>query len=205
MSDIIIFDIGRVLVEWEPVAFYEQEIGKERADAFFAAVPMFERHFRSDAGENFFEVIAETANDFPLWRNEVEIWADRWADFTNTPIAGTVAIKDAFHRKGLPVYGLSNFGVENFPITQALHPALQNFDKLFLSGALKISKPDPAIYAHVENIVRTDPSNLTFIDDSPANIETAISRGWNGHLFETPDKLKDYVTERGLLNAEDLA
>lgn len=199
--EIFVFDIGRVLVEWEPEEFYKRVIGADRAKAFFAAVPIFDIHFRSDAGENFYDVIAEAAENYPDWRDEIQIWADRWADFTNVGIDGTIAIKDELHRMGKTVYGLSNFGAENFPITQAMHPCLQNFDKLFLSGELKISKPDPRIYAHVETHSGHPPSTHFFIDDSPANIEAAADRGWQTHLFETPDKLRRDLSERGLIDA----
>ena len=203
MIQIVIFDIGRVLVEWEPEQFYAEELGADRAAAFFANVPMMERHFRSDEGENFFEVIQEAARDFPDWAPEIRMWAERWADFTNKPIALSGVIKDKLMAKSIPVWGLSNFGVDNYPITRDQIPSLQHFDRLFLSGELKIAKPDPAIYAHVEKEAGVDPSVLYFIDDTPANIEAAKTRGWQTHLFRGPSGLLADVIHRGLLSPKD--
>ena len=203
MIKIVIFDIGRVLVEWEPEQFYAAELGTCRAAAFFANVPMMERHFRSDAGENFFDVIEETALDFPDWATEIRMWAERWADFTNTPIELSGMIKEKLIEKGIPVWGLSNFGVQNYPITRDQIPSLQRFDRLFLSGELKIAKPDPAIYAHVEKEAGVDSSELYFIDDTPANIDAAAQRGWQTHLFRGPSGLLQDLMQHGLLEVGD--
>ncbi|MEM7240737.1 MAG: HAD-IA family hydrolase [Pseudomonadota bacterium] len=203
MIQIVIFDIGRVLVEWEPEQFYAAQIGSKRAGAFFANVPMMDRHFRSDAGENFYDVIEETAQEFPDWATEIHMWADRWAEFTNQPIALSGEIKAKLMAKNIPVWGLSNFGVENYPVTRDQIPSLQNFDRLYLSGDLKLVKPDPAIYAYVEKEANADPSALFFIDDTPANIEAAAQRGWQTHLFRGAAGLLDDLIQRGLLSTED--
>ena len=203
MVEIVVFDIGRVLVEWDPEAYYAKKIGAKRAAQFFATVPMFDQHFKSDQGENFFDVIEATAKAYPDWEAEIKLWAEDWDEITKDPISLSAEIMMALKARGIPVWGLSNFGAENFPITQAQHPVLQSFDRLFLSGELMLVKPDPAIYALVEEQADCAPESLYFIDDTPANIEAAKTRGWQTHHFKGPAFLLGDLVERGLLTAED--
>ena len=115
MIKIVIFDIGRVLVEWDPERYYAKKLGPKRAAEFFASVPIFDIHFRTDQGENFYDVIEEAAHAYPNWAAEIRAWATEWGDITKTPIAVTAEILDKLKKRGTPIWGSPISGQKIFP------------------------------------------------------------------------------------------
>ena len=105
----------------------------------------------------------------------------------------------------MPVFVLSNFGAENFPLSQAQFPFLTEFDRFYISGRMKMRKPDPAIYAAVEADCGLPAQSLLFADDRAENIDAAHARGWQTHLFTTPESWADCLVAAGLINRKDAA
>ena len=110
MINAVLFDIGNVLVGWNPFAVYDVLIGPDRRHAFFDAVPMFKENERIDLGDDFTEVVQSIAQRYPEWSTEIEIWQTRWADMVSPSIDHSVRLLRALRAKGIPVYALSNFG-----------------------------------------------------------------------------------------------
>jgi len=111
----------------------------------------------------------------------------------------------ALRSKNVPVFALTNFGVESFEYAETIYPFFKEFDRRYVSGNLKMMKPDAAIYQAVEDDCGLTGDRLLFADDRPANIKAARARGWQGHLFETPQGLGDELVARGLLSKEEAA
>ena len=201
--DAVVFDIGNALLEWHPDRFYDRVIGPERRAALFEAVDLDAMNLRVDGGEGFRDVIYAEAEANPEWRDEIRLWHDRWIEMCSPEIPHSVHLLRALRAKGVPVYALTNFGVESFALAKSVYPFLGEFNRAFVSGELRMLKPDPAIYAALEQGTGVAPERLLFADDRPDNIAAARARGWQGHLFEHPQGWADALIAHGLLTAEE--
>ena len=103
----------------------------------------------------------------------------------------------------MPVYALSNFGDRTFDLAEAHFPILKEFDQRFISARLGVMKPDPKIYEILETETGHPPASLLFIDDRTENIEAAIARGWQGHLFTSEAGLAKRLVSDRLLSEKD--
>ncbi|HCP81392.1 MAG TPA: haloacid dehalogenase [Octadecabacter sp.] len=198
----IVFDIGNVLIEWQPERFFDRVIGAERSAEFFEAIQLHEMNDRVDAGEVFHDVLTEMIAQNPEWTDELTLWRDRWIEMASPVIDHSVRLLRALRRAGHPVFALSNFGNETFAIAEPEYPFLEEFDKRYISGALQVIKPAAAIYEHVENDCGIAPGGLLFVDDRGDNIAAARARGWQTHLFEGPTGWAERLVQEGLLTPE---
>lgn len=201
--DAVIFDIGNVLIEWQPERFYDREFGKPARQAMFSQVDLHRMNDRADRGEDFRMVVYETAAAYPAHADLIRLWHDRWLDVSGPEIPGSVALLRALRAKGVPVFALSNFGVQNFAQTEIHYVFLTEFDRRYISGQMKMAKPDPEIYAAVEADCGVAPEHLLFIDDRADNIATAKARGWQTHLFQGPAGLAERLVSEGLLTGKE--
>lgn len=202
MISAVLFDIGNVLIRWAPEVHYDRRIGPDRRRAFFAAFDVYDLMNRIDAGAHFHDTISEAAETTPDWADELAILRDEWAELATPSIDHSVRLLKALKSRGTPVFALSNFGAENFPLSVAVYPFLDLFDRRYISGEMKLAKPDPAIYAAVEADCGLAPQSLLFADDRDDNIATAAARGWQTHLFTTPQGWADCLVRHGLLTKE---
>jgi len=201
--DAVVFDLGRVLLHWEPDAFYDRTIGPARRKALYDAVDLEAMNLRGDLGEDLADLVEEYAAKHPDFSDDIRMWHRNWADMAAPAIPETAVLLRALKAKGMPVYALTNFGVETLAVAERMYPVLTEFDQRFVSGDLKLVKPDPAIYAVVETETGIAPDRLLFTDDKPENIAAAEARGWHGHLFEGPQGFADRLVAMDLLSAEE--
>ncbi len=199
----VIFDIGNVLIEWQPERFFDSEIGEHKRRALFAAVDLHAMNDRVDRGEDFTAVLAETAASHPAHRAELDIWHDRWLDIASPAIPHSVRLMEALQRRGVPVFSLTNFGVQTYALAETRYPFLRAFDRDFISGHMKVIKPDARIYELLEQGAGLAGDALLFTDDRPDNIAVAAARGWQTHLFEGPQGWADRLVAAGLLTPEE--
>ncbi|MEM1235826.1 MAG: HAD-IA family hydrolase [Pseudomonadota bacterium] len=205
MIQAVIFDIGNVLIEWHPERYYDRVIGEERRKALFTEVDLHGMNDRVDKGEGFRDVIYETAEAYPAWRGEVRQWHDNWIELAQPVIDHSVRLLRALRAKGVPVFALTNFGVESFAYAQTQYDFLGEFDREYVSGRMRVIKPDPEIYRMVEEDCGVEPGALLFADDRADNIAAAAARGWQGHLFEGPQGWAERLVAEGLLTAGEAA
>jgi 2-haloacid dehalogenase len=201
----VIFDIGNVLIEWQPERYYDRVYGADRRRALFAEVDLHGMNERVDRGEPFREVIYETAERYPEWRTEIRDWHDNWIELASPVIDRSVTLLRRLRAKGVPVHCLTNFGVESYAYAQTQFDFLNEFDIEFVSGRMQVTKPDPRIYEMVEDGVGVAPSEILFADDRPDNVAAAEARGWQAHLFEGPHGWADRLVAAGLLTPADAA
>lgn len=201
----VIFDIGNVLIAWQPERFYDAEIGPERRKAMFAAVDLHGMNDRVDAGGDFRDTIYETADAYPEFRNEIRLWHDRWIEMASPAIDRSVRILRALRARGTPVFALSNFGIGSFAHARTVYDFLGEFDRPYISGHMGVIKPDPEIYRMVEADCGLPPDSLLFTDDRTDNIAAAAARGWQTHLFDGPRGWADRLVAEGLLTPEESA
>jgi 2-haloacid dehalogenase len=201
----VIFDIGNVLIEWQPERYYDRVYGEDRRRALFEAVDLHWMNERVDRGEPFREVIYETAEQYPEWRAEIRDWHDSWIELATPVIDHSVTLLRRLRAKGVPVHCLTNFGVESYAYAQTQFDFLNEFDIEFVSGRMQVTKPDPRIYELVEEGLGVPPGAILFADDRDANIAAAKARGWQAHLFEGPEGWAARLVAAGLLTAEEAA
>ncbi|MDB2421123.1 HAD family phosphatase [Paracoccaceae bacterium] len=198
----VVFDIGNVLIGWTPTQFFDAKIGADRRRAFFDAVPILAANAAIDRGSHFPDTIVQLVDQHPDWEAEITLWHTCWLDMVSPVITRSVKLLRALRRQGVPVFALSNFGAETFEIAKARYPFLAEFDQHYISGVMRIMKPDPEIYAALEQGSGLAPETLLFVDDLSENIAAAAARGWQVHLFDGPQGWADCLVAHGLLSEE---
>ncbi len=199
----VVFDIGNVLIQWQPERFFDAEIGAERSRALFAAIDLHAMNDRVDRGENFTQVLTETAAAHPDWQTELDLWHTRWLDIAAPEIDHSVRLMVALQERSVPVFSLTNFGVETYALAATKYHFLRGFDGDYISGHMGVVKPDPRIYQMLEQGAALSGDFLLFTDDRPENIAAAAARGWQTHLFEGPQGWADCLIAAGLLTPEE--
>lgn len=204
MIQAVIFDIGNVLVEWQPERFYDRVIGEERRKAMFADVDLHAMNDKIDMGGPFKDTIYEAAEAYPAWRDEIHMWHANWIELASPAIDKSVALLRTLRGKGVQVFTLTNFGIESFDYAETHYPFFAEFDRRYISGHMKVIKPDARIFEMVEEDCGLPPQSLLFADDRVDNVEAAKARGWNAHLFEGPDGWADALVSYGVLTQKEL-
>ena len=201
----VIFDIGNVLIEWQPERYYDRTIGSARRKKMFATVDLHGMNDKVDLGGHFTDTIYATAEAYPEFRAEIRDWHDNWIALAAPVIDHSVRLLRALRAKGVPVFALTNFGIQSFDYAQTQYPFLAEFDRRYISGHMGVIKPDPRIYEMLEADCGIAPQALLFADDRQDNIDIARSRGWQVHLFEGPQGWADRLVAHGLLTKSEAA
>lgn len=198
----VVFDIGNVLIEWQPERFFDSVIGEEQRRAMFAAIDLHGINDVVDRGGHFRDTIVAAAKANPDWHDEVMMWHDRWIDMAAPAIDHSVRLLRALRVAGVPVFALTNFGIQTFEVAEPVYPFLGEFDRRYISGHLGVIKPEADIYQRVEDDCGVPPNGLLFADDRIDNINVAAARGWQTHLFEGPQSWADRLVAEGMLTKE---
>ncbi|MEM6727032.1 MAG: HAD family phosphatase [Pseudomonadota bacterium] len=205
MVKAVIFDIGNVLIEWQPERYYDRVYGEARRKALFAAVDLHAMNLAVDRGAPFKETIYAEAERHPDWAPEIRDWHDKWIELASPVIKRSVRLLRALRAKGVPVHALTNFGVESYAYAQTQFDFLNEFDREFVSGRMRVVKPEAEIYRQVEEGLGLAGSDLLFADDREENIAAAEARGWQTHLLEGPEGWAARLVEAGLLSEAEAA
>lgn len=200
----VVFDIGNVLVEWQPENYYDRIYGVERRKRLFAEVDLHAMNLAIDAGADWKSTVYDWADRHPKWRPEIRDWHDNWIALAAPLIPKTLASLRALKARGIPVFALTNFGAGTFDYASREYTFLSEFDRAYVSGRLKLAKPDPAIYRAVEDDCGLPPGELLFTDDRPENIAAAAAHGWQVHHFTSPEGWITCLKDKGLLDASAL-
>jgi 2-haloacid dehalogenase len=195
----VIYDIGNVLIEWQPERLYDRVIGEERRREMFAEVDLHGMNDVIDMGGPFKQTIFDTAENYPQWRDEIHMWYERWIEMAEPVIDQSLALLRTVREKNISVFALSNFGIDSFAYAETIYPFLGEFDHRYISGHMGVIKPDPVIYQMVEEECGLPPETLLFADDRVDNIKAAQARGWNAHLFEGPKGWAQALVDHGVL------
>jgi len=198
----VVFDIGNVLIEWQPERFYDARVGEARRREMFAAIDLHGINDEVDRGGNFRHLIYAAAETYPDFRDEVRMWHDNWIDMASPAIPRSVRILRKLREVGVPVFALSNFGIQTFEMAEKVYPFLNEFDRRYISGHMAVIKPDAEIYAMLEADCGHAPQGLLFADDRIDNINAAAARGWQTYHFDTPEGWAARLVGEGLLTEE---
>lgn len=198
--DAVVFDLGKVLLDWDPRYFYTRHFHGDTA-----ALEHFVTHIippawigEMDAGKPAAQAIAEQQRVHPQHAALIGLWAEGWPLMLRGEIAGTAALLRELKARGLRLYALTNFSTETFPIARERCPSLALFEDIVVSGAIGLVKPDPRIYAHTSAHCRLHPQTTVFIDDMPANVAAGRAAGWQALQFTSPGALRIDLAVLGL-------
>jgi 2-haloacid dehalogenase len=196
----VVFDIGRVLYDWNLRYLFEKLIAnRQELDWFLANVITDQWHFQSDNGRPLAEMVPELKARFPEHAALIDAYRDRFVETLPHEIPGTHAIVRRLAERGVPLYALTNFGAEFWAVSRRGWPLFDLFEDVVVSGEERVVKPDPRIFAIAEKRFGRPPQALFFTDDNPANVAAARSRGWQAHLFEGAEGLESRLVRLGLL------
>ncbi len=198
------FDIGNVLIDWNPRYLYRKIFAdEEEMERFLGTVTTPEWHLEQDRGRSIDEGTTLLVSRHPEYAREIEAFYGRWEEMFGGPIEGSVRLLRELRERGYPLYALTNFSTETFPLARAWYQFLDLFDEIVVSGDLGMVKPDPEIYGVLVKRTGLNPATSVFIDDSASNVRAAEALGFKGMLFEDAGGLRDNLTYLGLLHNED--
>ncbi len=197
---VAIFDLGGVLLEWNPRHLYRKLFNGDDAamEEFLANVCTTEWNERQDAGRTFAEGTREL---LPRHADKVELieaWGKRFGEMIPGPIDGTVDVLSDLRARNIPLYGVSNWSAETFPPQRARFPFLSWLKDIVVSGEVGFIKPDPRIFQILLDRNGIAPESAVFIDDVAVNAAAASRLGIHGIHFRSPDQLRRDLAAVGL-------
>lgn len=180
----VVFDLGNVLLRWDPRHLYRKVIADEaRMEAFLAGACSLAWIQSIDGVRDFAAPIAARAQEFPEFADELALFDTRWLETLDGAIEDNLAIMRDLKAQGRPVYGLTNYPAQKFEASRAIHPFLDDFDAIVVSGREGVTKPDPRIYKILFAQAGRAPEELVFVDDVARNIEAGEQMGMAGVLY----------------------
>ena len=197
----IIFDLGGVLIDWNPRYVYRTIFeSEEKIDWFFENICTHEWNEHQDAGRSLKEATDELLAKYPEHENEIRAYYDRWEEMLGGPIHETVSILRSLKETNkYKLYALTNWSAETFPVALQRYDFLQWFDGIVMSGEEKTRKPFPEIYQVLLDRFNVNPSEVIFIDDSLRNIEGAKTVGIDSIHFQSSEQLLNELKSQGII------
>ena len=200
MIKTIIFDLGGVLINWDPRNMYRKIFSdEEEMEYFLANVCTMAWNEEQDGGRTWEEAINLLTPQFPKYKSEIAAYRERWVEMLDGSIQGTVDIlKQLKASKQYRIYALTNWSGETFPTALELFDFLQLFEGILVSGDENLKKPDPKIYQLILDRYNIEAGEAVFIDDSARNVKAAKEMGIASIQFESPEALKTALKEYGI-------
>lgn len=200
MVDAVIFDLGGVLIRWDPELLYRQLIPDPAERRWFlteVCSPAW--NLEQDRGRSWAEGIALLTARFPDQTARIRAYRECWEEMVPGAIPGSVALLERLHARGLPLYALTNFHAETLALCRARFGFFSCFRALVVSGEEGLVKPEAAFYRRLLDRHGLEAERCLFIDDLPANIAAARNLGFRTHPFTTPEALASDLESLGLL------
>ncbi|WP_297773217.1 HAD family phosphatase [uncultured Roseovarius sp.] len=196
-----VFDLGNVLIRWEPQAAFRHAFADDaEIDAFFARIGFYDWNYEQDRGRSRAEAVAAIAALHPQHADLMDGFFDRFHLTIRDKIVGSWQLLADLRARGHAPWALTNWGPETWPEAPRLHPELMDmFEGIVVSGHEGMVKPDCAIFDLLCDRAGATAERCFFIDDSAANVEGARAAGWQAHHFTGADDLRANLRERGLL------
>lgn len=197
----VIFDVGRVLFDWDLRHLFAKLIDDEQELEWFVShVVTPEWHFQHDAGRPLAEMLPELKAEFPGHAPLIDAYAVRFNETIPAPMPGSLELVERLDAAGVPLFAVTNFGHEFWEGFRPTQPIFDRFRDIIVSGTEKMMKPDPAIYRLAIERFGIDPAGAIFIDDVAANIAGAESVGIAGHRFVDAPALERELMARSYLS-----
>jgi 2-haloacid dehalogenase len=196
----VVFDVGNVLIEWDPEHLYRDLIpnDEERA-SFLTEVCSMEWNLQQDLGRTWQDAIDQLSAEHPDKTDLITAYSNRWHDMVPGEISGTVGLLEELKQAEIPLFAITNFSSEKFTEAQTRFPFLKtSFRDIVVSAEERLLKPDVRIYEVLFSRNQLDPSRCVFIDDSQKNVDGARQAGMHALHFTSPTKLRSDLSGMGL-------
>jgi 2-haloacid dehalogenase len=199
---IVVFDLGGVLIDWNPRYLYRKLIADEAAmEEFLTTVCTPDWNECQDAGRSFADAAALLKAQHADKAHLIDAFGARFDEMMAGPIAGSVDILGELRSRGVALYGLTNWSAETYPLALARFDFLAWFRGVLVSGEVGHIKPDPRIYRLLFERFAVPPHEAVYIDDNPRNAAAASALGMHGIAFTEPAALRRELAALGLLGA----
>jgi len=195
----VVFDIGNVLLRWDPRHLYRNVFAdEEQMEWFLREVCTVEWNIEQDRGRPWDEAVAILVERHPEWAAEIRAFHERWHETVIGVFDDNVAVLERLARSGVPVYAITNFSGDKFREAREVYPFLKSFKGVVVSGDERLIKPDRAIFDLFLGRYGLDPAECIFIDDSRANVETARMLGMRTIHYIEPMDVAAALREQGV-------
>ena len=197
----VVFDIGKVLFEWDLRHLFAKLIDNEQELEYFVSnVVTPQWHFQHDAGRTLAEMTAERTADFPQYAELIDAYAMRLNETIPGPIEGSLEIVSELAERSVPLFAITNFGAEFWDMFRPTQPIFDHFGDIIVSGVEKLIKPDPAIYGLALQRFGLQPGEAIFIDDNHDNVLSARANGFVAHHFTDAGTLRSELVKHRVLD-----
>lgn len=199
--DTVVFDVGKVLLEWDPRHLYRRLIPDAAAmERFLEEVCPPAWNLEQDRGRPWAAAIAERIALFPRHAPLIRAFREQWHEMLTGPVPGSLEVLDALRARGVPLYAITNYAADTFAESVKRFPVLRDaFHDVVVSGAEGVVKPDAAIYRLLLDRNGLAAERCLFIDDSHANVRGAEAVGMAAHHFRDAPGLAAALRGFGLL------
>ena len=200
VSYAVVFDIGNVLIAWDPQPAIARAVGAEQAKRFLTdeSFDFMAWNHQQDFGRSWDEGEAAAVTSHPQWELAIRGYRLNFRDSLVAAIEDSVQILRELHAAGVPLYGLTNWSAETFPVALGRFDFLQLFEDIIVSGQEGVAKPDPRIFEILQERIGHSLRDCIFVDDSARNIEAAAEAGLDAILFTDTGHLRQDLAARGL-------
>jgi 2-haloacid dehalogenase len=197
----VVFDLGGVLIDWNPRYLYRKLMAEDDIDPFLDEIGFFAWNHAQDAGGTWADAVEVLAARHPHRRDLIAAFPSRFPETLGGAIEESVAVLDELQRAGTTrLLALTNWSSETFPHARATFGFLDRFEGIVVSGDEGVAKPDPTLFATLIDRYALVPDETVFIDDSPVNVEAARALGLVGLRFTDPEQLRADLSRLGLLD-----
>lgn len=197
--DTVIFDIGQVIINWQPHRAFEPVLAPEEIPGFLERIGFAEWNAANDLLADTSESFNELVSRFPADEDAIRAYQRNYHLTITQAVPGTAAVIAELQHSGVTIGALTNWEGGTFPVAQQMHGVLGRFADIVVSGYEGVMKPDAAIFDLACQRLGSTPADSVFIDDSPRNVAGAEAFGMTGLLFTSAEKLRADLVELGLL------
>jgi 2-haloacid dehalogenase len=200
----IVFDLGGVLIDWNPRYLYRKLLrSEEEIEYFLSHICTPEWNAQQDAGRPFREGVALLKQQYPQYAELIDAYVQRWEETLGDAHWETVEVLREVKQMGMPVYALTNWSAETFPVARKKFDFLNWFDGILVSGEVRLKKPDPAIFRLLMEKYPINASRTIYIDDVKENIIAADHLGFRTIHFHSAVQLRTSLRELGFVQLRE--
>lgn len=198
--DAIVYDIGNVLIHWDPRHLYRKIFADpSEMEWFLANVCTGSWNLEQDRGRSWAEAEAEAIARHPRYEAQIRAFRARWIEMIPEPVEGMPTLLERTRAAGLRVLAISNFAADTFEEAAVRFPFLASFEGAAISGRLGMLKPEAGIYRWLIETHDVDPTRAIFVDDSPANVAGAAAMGFAALDFTSAKSFRADLARLGVL------
>ncbi|MGZ4639670.1 MAG: HAD family hydrolase [Actinomycetes bacterium] len=194
----VVFDLGGVLIDWDPRHLYRRLLPDDEIDDFLDEIGFAEWNHAQDAGGSWDEAVEALAARHPHRRELIAAYPRRYPETMAGPIEGTVRLLTQLRAAGTRLLALTNWSAETFHHALSTFGFLEMFEDIVVSGVEGVAKPDPRLFTLLIERFALVPAETVFIDDSAANVAAAAELGLTALRFRDPDALRADLRRLGL-------